>query len=431
MMTSPKGFQPSLFHHQLLKSRALLFASGITIAVAAKAAGKLDVGWLSILLFSVISIGSALGFAAATAKGVEQLAGLSLFNACMMLDVGFFVWVVMATGGSESSWFPWALANVTAAAYVRGRRGAAVVMVATLLSYLLAVGIREPPQAMLGVIIRMMVLFGAGFLAVREVCDRHSKGLTISELRDQEAGRTAEIERLATKLEERTQQRDGLAEELHRASVIDPLTGLHNRRYLQERIAQDVAMVRRAFAVSRPGVSSQPENSDLGFVMLDIDHLKQVNELFGRDGGDEIITQLPAVISDAVREIDSLIRWGGDRFLIVLREVNRDRLQDVAKRLSKTICEYAFVVDGGKRVEVSCSLGFSHLPMGDFGHFSWQQVIQIADAAVQLAKRTGRGTSVGVLCGDRKFDRAGRALVEKNLTAAARQGYVRLLQASP
>ena len=170
---------------------------------------------------------------------------------------------------------------------------------------------------------------------------------------------------------------------LEEVSLTDPLTGLVNRRYLDKYLDKDVAMVRRVYEDWLEDPSDlAARNADMVFILLDLDHFKEINDTYGH----------------ATRDLDILARWGGEEFLIVSRNVNRGQGEVLAERLRRAVMEHPFSVDGGKTIRLTCSLGFACYPflVEEPGPVSWQQVIGIADLALYAAKNAGRNCWVGV-----------------------------------
>ncbi|MGM9480092.1 ligand-binding sensor domain-containing protein [Roseateles sp. NT4] len=202
--------------------------------------------------------------------------------------------------------------------------------------------------------------------------------------------RTAALRALHEALEEKTL-------ELQRSSVTDPLTGLHNRRFLSEHIEQDLAVgLRRAQEVRAAG--GQPLDTDCVFLLLDIDAFKRINDRYGHAAGDEVLVQFGARLRAVMRESDYLVRWGGEEFLAVARDTDRSRAEELAERMRAAVADKPFRLDDGIELDVSCSIGFACVPfeMERPASRSWQQVVNLADLGLYAAKRSGRNAWVGV-----------------------------------
>jgi len=182
--------------------------------------------------------------------------------------------------------------------------------------------------------------------------------------------------------------------QLEMASVTDPLTGLRNRRFLVNQIDTDVAQSSRAYR----GPSEYP-NRDIVFMMVDLDHFKEINDVHGHLVGDSILRQYGELVRDQLRESDYVVRWGGEEFLVVARQAEASQLNVIVDRLMQLTREKRFDVpgiDGG--LKCTCSIGVSHFPFlrSQPDALSWEQVVDIADTAVYMAKALGRDGWVAI-----------------------------------
>lgn len=418
------------------RGRALAFSGGVAIAATARAAGVIELPWSVIVLFLVIGLGSVAVVRALTGRGVDRVGPLSLQTLWILSDLGLFVLLVAASGGAASPWYPWAVANIAAAAFVAGRRGAYLVMTLSLLGYVLVVLALDGPDpgALSMVAVRMLVLYTAALFAVLGVCDLQERRQQISGLREQERRRTTQLTGLMLTLEERNAQLARLTEELRKVAVTDPLTGLPNRRYLKERIQEDIALLRRAASLSaafRGADATTASNGQcsipaLAFVMVDIDGFKRINEQHGHDAGDEVLRQVASIIGQGVRGLDTVIRWGGDEMLIVLREISEQDLLAVVRRLVGSIRRARVELGDLGSVRLTCSAGFCAFPLGSLERPSWEEAVKLADRALRAARDQGGDQVVGVLQGERALDRAGASILSRDLDGAEKEGYVRL-----
>ncbi|MDR0529680.1 MAG: diguanylate cyclase [Zoogloeaceae bacterium] len=168
-----------------------------------------------------------------------------------------------------------------------------------------------------------------------------------------------------------------LTETLKESSLRDPMTGLNNRRYLEEYVETLLANVRR-------------QQIHLAILMLDLDYFKMVNDNYGHDAGDAVLKSLAQVLKQSVRASDMVIRYGGEEFLIVLQDAEGAAADQVAENIRCAV-EKIRVNVGGVVLQKTISIGVSDYPK-DSGTF-WQTV-KFADVALYRAKQTGRNRVV-------------------------------------
>ena len=154
----------------------------------------------------------------------------------------------------------------------------------------------------------------------------------------------------------------------------DGLTGLLNRRTLEEVLSRELKAGTRYRASAC-------------LILVDVDHFKQVNDLFGHVGGDRVLTEIATVMQEAVRDTDSVGRYGGEEFGIVLPHTDLARAAVLAERLRDQIERHAFDVDGGS-VRITVSVGIAQIPDKTIG--TVPEWMAAADAALYEAKGCGR-----------------------------------------
>jgi diguanylate cyclase (GGDEF)-like protein len=161
---------------------------------------------------------------------------------------------------------------------------------------------------------------------------------------------------------------------LTNAAYMDKLTGLYNRKYISEVL--DVEF-KRARALHSP----------FSIVLFDIDNFKNVNDTYGHDGGDLVLSELgQQVKASGLRERDLAGRWGGEEFLVVLTNANSQQAADVAERIRKKIEEHEFVHDNHV-IPVTISIGVATLHK-DFAESA--NLYKAADDALYESKRNGK-----------------------------------------
>jgi diguanylate cyclase (GGDEF)-like protein len=193
---------------------------------------------------------------------------------------------------------------------------------------------------------------------------------------------------LEREVEQRTRALAEANARLEQASLSDPLTGLANRRYLARQITADLAQCRRAYR--NPNAGTQ---RDLVFLMVDIDHFKQINDRHGHAAGDAVLQRFALTLQELIRESDYAVRWGGEEFLVVARDADGRQAAAMAERIVTHVRDQRFPLEPGVApLQCTCSVGVAVFPFlpGDPDALEWEQVVKLADAAAYLAKRRGR-----------------------------------------
>ena len=215
------------------------------------------------------------------------------------------------------------------------------------------------------------------------------------ELERSVAARTRELEELSVKLRDKSRA-------LKEASLTDPLTGLRNRRFFHENIEKLIGQtLNRTERKWVDDVSN--EAPSLLFILLDIDHFKQVNDTYGHAAGDAVLVQVGERLRHCFPDTDCLVRWGGEEFLVVVRCAGRESAACMAERALQEVTAAVFELPGDRRVRRTCSLGYSIYPLqAKFPHqVNWADVLEVADRALYAIKRTGRNGWLGIIgCGD-------------------------------
>ncbi len=215
------------------------------------------------------------------------------------------------------------------------------------------------------------------------------------ELERSVAARTRELEELSVKLRDKSRA-------LKEASLTDPLTGLRNRRFFHENIEKLIGQTLNR--TERKWVDDVAnEAPSLLFILLDIDHFKQVNDTYGHAAGDAVLVQVGERLRHCFPDTDCLVRWGGEEFLVVVRCAGRESAARMAERALQEVTAAVFELPGDRRVRRTCSLGYSIYPLqAKFPHqVNWADVLEVADRALYAIKRTGRNGWLGIIgCGD-------------------------------
>ena len=171
--------------------------------------------------------------------------------------------------------------------------------------------------------------------------------------------------------------RDSLSHTMELA-VIDGLTGLNNRRFLDTHLK---TLFSRAKSRARP----------LSLCITDIDRFKLVNDSFGHDAGDEVLREFAARLRSTVRGADLACRYGGEEFVVVMPDTPAEQAARVAERLRSIIEDRPFVLRSGQELHLTASLGIaSNAMLVD----TPEQLLKEADQALYAAKRNGRNRVV-------------------------------------
>jgi diguanylate cyclase (GGDEF)-like protein len=187
--------------------------------------------------------------------------------------------------------------------------------------------------------------------------------------------------------------------ELEEISLTDPLTGARNRRYFYETISKDIAQAVRSHLKTTGALESNTPKQELIFLLVDIDRFKRVNDDLGHAAGDRLLKEVAKRIGSVMRGSDDLVRWGGEEFLLVCRTTDRDNASSLCNRVLDAIRDVPFDVGNGMEIHKTCSIGWAPFPWlkEDVGLLSIDNVIELADRALYLAKREGRNRSYGML----------------------------------
>ncbi len=168
-----------------------------------------------------------------------------------------------------------------------------------------------------------------------------------------------------------------LKEELHEQAIHDPLTGLYNRRYLNETLAREITRVER-------------ENKSLSVIMSDIDHFKMINDTYGHPVGDKFLVEIASLMKKNARDSDIVCRYGGEEFLLVFPGTALDSAARRAEEIRQQ-CAEIIIQHEGKDLKVTVSIGVATYPT--HGKEA-EEIIIKADKALYRAKAQGRNCTV-------------------------------------
>ena len=165
-----------------------------------------------------------------------------------------------------------------------------------------------------------------------------------------------------------------LRDALRNQSIRDPLTGLYNRRYLEETMERET---RRAVRSSQ----------GLGVLMLDLDHFKKFNDTYGHEAGDLVLRETAGFLLKSVRAEDIVCRFGGEEFVVILPLAELKITQARAERIRSRLRELSVVHQGQSLGVITVSVGVAELPQHGA---TAKELLEAADAALYRAKKEGR-----------------------------------------
>ncbi len=186
------------------------------------------------------------------------------------------------------------------------------------------------------------------------------------------------IKALQEALAEREKELSDMNDMLLHMSLTDGLTGIDNRRALEQRLHE---MFEHSYRLHEP----------ISCVMCDIDHFKKVNDTYGHQVGDEVLKEFAGILKAEAREIDRVGRYGGEEFLLLLPGTVLDSAVTFAERLRQSVEEHKFSYDGGTlRRTMSCGVAtWPHPRIADA-----EAMLRAADDALYVAKELGRNRVV-------------------------------------
>ena len=164
-----------------------------------------------------------------------------------------------------------------------------------------------------------------------------------------------------------------LREALRSQSICDSLTGLYNRRYMEETLERELRRAER-------------KQLHLGFVMMDLDHFKQFNDTFGHEAGDFLLKEFSIFVQSRIRKEDIFCRYGGEEFVLIFPETSLQDTVHRADQIRDSLQHLHLIQQGRPLGAVTVSAGVSAYPDHGLVH----SLLQVADAALYWAKAEGR-----------------------------------------
>ena len=187
----------------------------------------------------------------------------------------------------------------------------------------------------------------------------------------------AALQEVNIKLRQRLDDIHELQVQLREQVMRDPLTGMYNRRYLDDALQAEIARTIR-------------DRAPLSLMMIDIDHFKRVNDMHGHQAGDEVLKMLAGILRSEARRSDVACRYGGEEFLLLLPKMNVESARTRAERWRQMFAEMEVPVESGK-LRCTLSIGIAVFP--EHGS-SAEDLLRNGDRALYLAKALGRNRVV-------------------------------------
>jgi diguanylate cyclase (GGDEF)-like protein len=165
-----------------------------------------------------------------------------------------------------------------------------------------------------------------------------------------------------------------LREELQYQSIRDGLTGLYNRRYLEECLERELDRAQRT-------------EQSLGIIMIDVDHFKQFNDTWGHSAGDQVLQEIGRFLRQNIRSSDIACRYGGEELTVILPECTAEDTYQCAEKLRLGIRGLCLEHNQQSLPKVTASIGIAMFPEQGT---DWETLTKLADIALYQAKRLGR-----------------------------------------
>ena len=186
-------------------------------------------------------------------------------------------------------------------------------------------------------------------------------------------------------LNRRVSELEARIHELEVDLIHDPLTGLKTRTFFEEEAARSLSLISRSEKSTRKELFGF---KNLSIVFFDIDHFKNVNDTYGHQAGDHALRKVASAIEQSVREGDTVARWGGEEFIVLLLGAPEVDAAKKADEIRQKISELSFEFHQGFHLTISA--GVAHAEKGMF----YETLLKRADDALYRAKDTGRNKVV-------------------------------------
>ncbi len=370
------------------RDRTLSMTLAAGTAFAARWVGLLTFDVLPALAVLAIGYLSALGFVAVYKRRARSGRKISLAPWWLVTDVIFVSGLVWLTGGIASPWCVWYVACAGRAALMRGLGQAALVAGVSVFAYvglLAAMGqIGGLDAALVRALLQIAVVFGGTATLLVGTAKLRASELLIQRLNAEGRRRVAELERVSLDLESTSAL-------LRDMTLTDALTGARNRRYFRD-YALAASERRSKFGASERRAVQHPYA--MGVLLIDVDRFKEVNDHWGHLVGDGVLKHIAHSLKRCLRDGDTLVRWGGDEFLVLLPGADAGRTGEVAARIVNAVRNNPFEIRDEQWLSLSCSLGWSHVDFHQNAADPIEAAVEAADVALYEAKHAGRDRAV-------------------------------------
>ncbi len=159
-------------------------------------------------------------------------------------------------------------------------------------------------------------------------------------------------------------------------ALTDPLTGFYNQRYLMRHLR---------------GLLATGQANGIAVMMIDVDHFKQINDVYGHPAGDQALKAIAEMLRNRTRVFDTVARYGGEEFVVVMPGAGGAEVEGAAERLRSSIEQMSFCPLPGTPIKMTVSIGVAHSEGGDV---TPEVLLKTADQAMYQAKRSGRNRVV-------------------------------------
>ncbi len=235
---------------------------------------------------------------------------------------------------------------------------------------------------------------------------------------------------LEAQVQERTWDLEIVNKAVEEAGMVDLPTALNNRRALRFVMPGAEARSLRAHHNAKDAL---PKGEDLLFFLVDLDHFKAVNDTYGHQFGHLVLRETGSIPRALCRDTDTVVRWGGEEFLIVAAGADRGTASVIATNLRERLRSHRFDLGDSGSLACTCSVGFAAFPLlpGRPDAIPWEGAVEVADQCLYAAKKSGRDGWVGVYRADAEVPEALLEGFPKDVQRLVDQGLLSLESSFP